>query len=106
MRHEAVIQEAVRRIVATVQPERIILFGSTARGDHAEGSDVDLLVLVDQPAGHGSLMMEIYSSLGFMGVPIDVVVMESAVFERHKPFIGTLARPASEEGVVLYQRAA
>ena len=39
------VQEMVRRLAEAVQPERIILFGSHARGDAGLDSDVDLLVI-------------------------------------------------------------
>ena len=42
---EETLQEIVRRIVETAQPERIILFGSAARGEMGSHSDVDLLVI-------------------------------------------------------------
>ena len=41
---EEILQEIVRRIVAAVRPDRIILFGSAARGKMGPNSDVDLLV--------------------------------------------------------------
>ena len=42
--------EAVRRLVAAYQPERIYLFGSVARGDAGQDSDYDLLVVVPDDA--------------------------------------------------------
>jgi len=38
------LEEIIRRIVQVAQPERIILFGSAARGEMKPHSDVDLLV--------------------------------------------------------------
>jgi predicted nucleotidyltransferase len=40
-----ILQEIVRRIVAAVQPEKIILFGSAARQEMGPDSDLDLLVI-------------------------------------------------------------
>lgn len=39
----------VERIVDTFCPERLVLFGSRARGDHRPDSDVDLLVVMESP---------------------------------------------------------
>lgn len=40
------IRRYVRQVVEKFQPEKVILFGSYARGDQREGSDVDLLVVM------------------------------------------------------------
>ena len=44
---DTVLQEVVRRIVAAGDPQRIVLFGSRARYDNSEDSDIDLLVIED-----------------------------------------------------------
>lgn len=43
--HKEVLTEILRRIVDVARPEKIILFGSTARGDRGPDSDLDLLVI-------------------------------------------------------------
>ena len=45
----------VRAIVNEVDPEQVILFGSRARGDAREHSDVDLIVIEAEPFGAGRL---------------------------------------------------
>ena len=45
MLDQKTLDDIVGRIVAVAQPERIILFGSAARGDMGPHSDVDLLVI-------------------------------------------------------------
>ena len=42
-----VIDAVRRRIVAAVNPQQIVMFGSQARGDATTGSDIDLLVVQD-----------------------------------------------------------
>jgi len=56
-----------RRIVDAVDPEQVILFGSRARGDHRDRSDVDLIVIEAEPFGsersrHGE-MLRLYEAL-------------------------------------------
>src|SRR5215212_5669541 len=43
------IDEAVRRLVEVARPSRIILFGSAARGELDERSDIDLMVVLPEP---------------------------------------------------------
>jgi predicted nucleotidyltransferase len=47
--NDDLILDIVRRIVETAQPEKVILFGSRARGGARPGSDFDLLVIKESP---------------------------------------------------------
>ena len=103
----SVIDEMVRRIAERFSPDRVILFGSHARGDAREDSDVDLLVLfhdVDDPHARAA---ELYAALiGCSELPKDIVVSTTARFERYRNVVNTVYWPASREGRVLYERAA
>ncbi len=48
-RMRSVVDEVIRRIVATAQPQRILLFGSSVRGHANEDSDLDFLVIMRGP---------------------------------------------------------
>jgi predicted nucleotidyltransferase len=50
------IAEAVRLLVETAHPDKIILFGSQARGDAGADSDLDLLVILPLVVSHHSKM--------------------------------------------------
>jgi predicted nucleotidyltransferase len=96
----------VRRIVERFSPDKVILFGSYARGEACLDSDVDLLVLfpeVDNPRRRAA---ELYQTLSGSGLPKDVVVSTTARFERYKNVVNTIYWPAAREGIVLYERAA
>jgi predicted nucleotidyltransferase len=87
-------------------PERVILFGSHARGDAGEGSDVDLMVLfpeVENPRGRAA---EIYAALAGCGFAKDILVSTVRRFERYRDVPNTVYWPASREGRVLYERRA
>ena len=51
-----VLQEIIRRVVETAQPEKIIMFGSAARGEMGPNSDVDLLVVKRGRYDRGGLL--------------------------------------------------
>jgi HEPN domain-containing protein/predicted nucleotidyltransferase len=101
---EEMLQEATRRIVERFDPERIILFGSQARGRTHRHSDVDLLVLSDAPEGRRALSVAMDEALGELNFPSDIIVLTPEQFERDRRISGTVARPASVEGRVLYER--
>ena len=58
-----VLKEIVRRIVTCAHPEKIILFGSGARGEMSHDSDIDLLVIKEGEFDAGNLTEKIYMHL-------------------------------------------
>jgi predicted nucleotidyltransferase len=106
MTAQAAIDEIVQRIAAKFSPERIILFGSHARGDAREGSDLDLLVLFREVNDPRERAAELYVALIDCDLPTDIVVSTTARFERYKNVVNTVYWPAAREGRVVYERAA
>ena len=101
---EALIARMVQQIVNKFNPERIILFGSQARGDAGPDSDVDLLVVVDVKGSKWDKYLEIRGALGDCPLPLDVIVTSPEEFAWRKDVVGTIEWPASREGQVLYAR--
>lgn len=69
------IDEMVRRIVEGFDPDRIILFGSHARGAGRPDSDVDLMVIMPVKGSRRRLATEIDLSLVGVDLPADVIVL-------------------------------
>ena len=97
-----VLPEVIRRIVKTAQPERIILFGSAARGEMGSGSDLDLLVIARPGTHRRRLAQEIYVALIGVSFPVDVVVATQEDVERYGKSVGLVLEPALREGRVVY----
>ena len=98
---DELLQEIVRRIVAAVQPEKIILFGSAAREEMGPDSDLDLLV-IKSCRNRRETARRIRRKLIGVGVPKDIIVATPEDIERYKDTIGLIYRPALREGKVLY----
>jgi predicted nucleotidyltransferase len=96
------LQEVVRRIVGVAHPDRIILFGSAARGDMSRGSDIDLLIVKADVAHRGRLAEDIYMALAGVGAAVDVVVVTPQDIDRFKDRVGTIIRPALRDGREIY----
>lgn len=100
------IAEMVRRIVSRFNPDKIILFGSHARGEAGPDSDVDLLVVMPVHGSKRQKAIEIDGALADRRIPLDLIVVRPEEFERARDQIGSVLRPAALEGRVLYDRAA
>ncbi|MFH1730446.1 MAG: nucleotidyltransferase domain-containing protein [Planctomycetota bacterium] len=100
------LNEVVERIVDTVHPDKIILFGSRSRGDQRQGSDLDLLIVKASDEPRHRRAPAIYLALRDIQVPMDIVVYTPEEIadwqEVRQAFITTAIR----EGKVLYERAA
>jgi predicted nucleotidyltransferase len=98
------LQSAVKRLAESFHPEKIILFGSQARNQADERSDVDLLVITDVEGSRRAMMVAMDRALRGIGFARDIVILTPAEFERDKEIPGTVARPAWKEGKILYAR--
>jgi len=101
---EEAIDEMVRRIVDRFDPEQIILFGSHAQGSAGPDSDVDLLVVMPVAGSRREKQLEVRLALHDLSLPKDVIVTTPEDFAWRKEVPGTIERPASREGRVVYVR--
>jgi superfamily II DNA or RNA helicase/predicted nucleotidyltransferase len=99
------IELMTERIVAQFSPERIVLFGSHARGDAHGDSDVDLLVIFDEVESQHELGVQIRTAVADVHVPKDIVVRSTEEVRRRGSLVGTVLKPALEDGRVLYARS-
>lgn len=98
------IKAMVRLIVNRFQPERVILFGSHARGDAGPDSDVDLLVVMPVEGSKREKQVEIRVALHDIPVPKDILISTPEEFAWRRNIVGTIEEPAAREGKVLYAR--
>lgn len=100
------VSEAVQTLVRACQPRTIILFGSVARGDDRPGSDIDLLVVVDEESQWASASQDAIRAVASLPTEIDVIVTTQARLEANRDAPGTVVKPAVHEGKIVYDRAA
>jgi predicted nucleotidyltransferase len=99
------IRQMVRRIVGQFHPDKIILFGSHARGEEGPNSDIDLLIIMPLSGSKREKQVEIRLALQAIRVPKDIVVTTPEEFQWRQEVPGTIERPAAREGRVLYARS-
>jgi len=94
-----------KRLVDAFAPDKIILFGSQARGTADEHSDVDILVVCPITGSRRALMVAMDRALRGLGLARDIMVLTPQEFERDRHIPGTIARPAWQQGKVLYENS-
>jgi uncharacterized protein len=98
---DVTLREIIRRVVEVAHPEKIILFGSAARGQMRPDSDVDLLV-IKSGVHRRKLASEIYMHLFDVKQSVDVVVVTPEDVERYGHSPALVIEPALREGKVVY----
>jgi len=102
---QRILKELVRRIAESVQPLRIVLFGSAARGEMGRGSDLDVLVVMPDGVHRRRTAQAIYRSLSGLGVAKDVVVVTESDVREHGQNPSLVLYPALQHGKELYNAA-
>jgi len=97
------INEISERIAKRFHPHKIILFGSYARGDATEHSDLDLLIITDTTLPKPKRSAPIYSYLRDYPFSKDIIVHTPEETESYRDLPGALVRRALREGIVLYE---
>ncbi|MGH9092082.1 MAG: nucleotidyltransferase domain-containing protein [Acidimicrobiales bacterium] len=101
------VPAVVGMIANVVDPERVILFGSVARGDDGPDSDLDLMIVLgalDYERRH-EVEAELYHALGG-ALPVQVFVTDDRECERRRDVVGSMHYWPLREGRVVYARAA
>jgi predicted nucleotidyltransferase len=98
---EAIVDAGQRLAMAAHSPARVLLFGSRARGDAREDSDLDFLVIEQRVENKLREMVLLRDALPQLGVPVDVVVVSEDEAARRGAVPSTLIHRALREGRVL-----
>ncbi len=98
------LEDVVRRVVEAADPDRIILFGSAARGQMTPRSDLDFLVIKDGDYDYHRVVSAIYRAVARAEVEVDIVLTTTALAERFGNSSCLVIHPAIKEGKVVYER--
>jgi uncharacterized protein len=98
-----VLEKIIQRVVEVAQPEKIILFGSAARGTMGRHSDVDLLIVKSGEFDQSRLVGDIYMHLHGVGQAVDVLVVTPEQVEQYRNTPCLIIAPALREGKEVYR---
>lgn len=103
---EETLKNIVNDIIKEIRVEKIILFGSYARGEETEDSDIDLLIVEKEPftkeRSRRKEIIKIRELLSGYKIPKDILVYDVNEFETWKNSINHIIAQSVKEGRVLY----
>ena len=102
---QRILSDIVHRIRSVANPRKIVLFGSRARGEHREDSDIDLLVIEDSPLPRHRRAIPLNAALSDLPLDVnaEVVVYTPAEVEEWRGASAAFVTTALREGKVLYE---
>jgi len=98
---EQTIQQAAQLLWEAAKPAKVILFGSYARGDAQENSDLDFLVIEPELQDKFHEMVRLRQVLRPLRVPVDVLVYSQADINQQQDSCSSAVYWALREGKVL-----
>lgn len=98
------LREIGSRIVETVDPEKIILFGSYAYGKPTDKSDLDILVIMNSGLPRYRRSRSIYRCLAGLLIPKDVLVYTPEEIEEWSEVPQAFITTAIRKGKVIYEK--
>lgn len=104
IKQNEMLETILNIIIQNAQPDKIILFGSMARGENTEDSDYDFLIIKKNIENERKLTTVVYRAFyeNKIPVPVDLVAVDTKKWDKNKSNRNMIYNTASEEGIVLY----
>ena len=99
------IKRLTELLVKAAKPNRIIMFGSQARGEAGEYSDFDVMVVEDAVSDRVGEMVRLNRLLRSLDIAVDLLVVSAEKFNYWCDTPGNVYFEAATEGEVLYEAA-
>ncbi len=99
-------EEVIQQVLRIADPDRVILFGSYARGDQRRDSDLDILIVMPSSEPRQKRARPFYRALSNLPVEVDVIVYTPQEIEDWGDVPLAFITTAIREGRVLYEKAA
>jgi len=98
------IDKIIPLIVSLVSPDQIILFGSYARGDYKEKSDIDLLIIKKNLKNEREVNNKLYKAFfeNKINIPVDLISIDYYKYMELNNEIGLIYKTIKEQGKIIY----
>jgi len=105
MGNERQLQDLLEQLLRTIQPEKVVVFGSYATATATADSDIDLLVIWDSDLPRDQRQEAISRALRPRYIPLDILAYTPAEVKRCLRAPGSFLGHILATGKVLYERA-
>jgi predicted nucleotidyltransferase len=99
------IKRLTELLIEAAKPNRIIMFGSQARGEAGEDSDFDVMVVEEAVPDRVGEMVRLNRLVRSLAIPVDLLVVSAEKFNYWCDTPGNVYFEAATEGEVLYEAA-
>ena len=98
------VNAVIRRLIEIAHPKKIILFGSYARGDITEDSDLDVLIVAgDEVKNTRKESVRLRSAIKEIEMPMDILVVRESTFQKLGDTPGLIYEEARRTGRLVYE---
>ena len=103
-RNLPIFEQIVDFITSKITPERIVLFGSYARGENTDKSDIDILIVMKNLENERKITGQLYKALLDVNIsaPIDFIAIDYDKYNILKNRGGFIYKTIEQEGQILY----
>lgn len=90
-------------ISSSLNAEKIILFGSYAKGTNTEESDIDICIITEEKRRKLEMLRMLRRALfKFVAKPVDLLIYNHEEFEERAVGLKSIEREIKEQGISLY----
>ncbi|MFH0702160.1 MAG: nucleotidyltransferase domain-containing protein [bacterium] len=104
MTEDKKLKEIIDKIFQVIIPDKIILFGSRARGDAKKDSDYDLLIIKSGIKNERKIAQDIHVNLIGVDESVDIIVKTPENVEKSLNRFMSITKQAIKEGIIVYER--
>lgn len=103
MADQKILDQIIQAVREVIEPDKIILFGSQARGDDKIDSDYDILIIKDTIEDERMTIKKLYRQMVGVNAAIDIILKTNEGIEKSKQRFISVTKEALDEGIIIYE---
>lgn len=96
------LEKILNKILEIVTPEKVILFGSRAKGEANQDSDYDILIVKSGLTDKRGLSKKLYRNMLGTNASVDILIEVPEIIEKYKDSVGYIYKKILQEGKIIY----